>query len=31
MHMDWITWTGLILSVLLLGYLTVSLLFPEKF
>jgi K+-transporting ATPase KdpF subunit len=31
MHMDWITWTGLILSVLLLVYLTVSLLFPEKF
>ncbi len=31
MHMDWITWTGLILSILLLAYLTVSLLFPEKF
>jgi K+-transporting ATPase KdpF subunit len=31
MHMDWITWCGLILSVLLLGYLTVTLLFPEKF
>jgi K+-transporting ATPase KdpF subunit len=31
MHMDWITWTGLILSILLLVYLTVSLLYPEKF
>jgi K+-transporting ATPase KdpF subunit len=31
MHMDWITWIGLILSVLLLGYLTVTLLYPEKF
>lgn len=31
MHMNWISATGLILSVLLLVYLTVSLLFPEKF
>jgi K+-transporting ATPase KdpF subunit len=31
MHMDWITWLGLILSVLLLAYLTVTLLYPEKF
>jgi K+-transporting ATPase KdpF subunit len=29
--MDWISATGLILSILLLVYLTVSLLFPEKF
>jgi K+-transporting ATPase KdpF subunit len=29
--MNWITWVGLILSVLLLVYLTVTLLFPEKF
>ncbi len=31
MHMDWITATGLVLSVLLLVYLTVTLIFPEKF
>jgi K+-transporting ATPase KdpF subunit len=31
MHMDWITATGLLLSVLLLVYLTVTLIFPEKF
>jgi K+-transporting ATPase KdpF subunit len=31
MHMDWITATGLILSILLLVYLTIALLFPEKF
>ena len=31
MHMDWISATGLILSILLLVYLTVALLFPEKF
>ena len=31
MHMNWISATGLILSILLLVYLTVSLLFPEKF
>jgi K+-transporting ATPase KdpF subunit len=31
MHMDWISATGLILSVLLMVYLTVALLFPEKF
>lgn len=29
--MNPITWIALILSILLLGYLTVSLLFPEKF
>jgi K+-transporting ATPase KdpF subunit len=29
--MDWITATGLILSILLLVYLTIALLFPEKF
>jgi len=29
--MNWISATGLILSILLLVYLTVSLLFPEKF
>ena len=31
MHMDWISATGLVLSILLMVYLTVSLLFPEKF
>jgi K+-transporting ATPase KdpF subunit len=31
MSMDWISATGLILSILLLVYLTVSLIFPEKF
>ncbi len=31
MHMDWIAATGLILSILLMVYLTVALLFPEKF
>jgi len=31
MQMNWISATGLILSILLLVYLTVSLLFPEKF
>ncbi|MGA2909632.1 MAG: K(+)-transporting ATPase subunit F [Terracidiphilus sp.] len=29
--MDWISATGLILSILLMVYLTVALLFPEKF
>lgn len=29
--MNLITWIALILSILLLGYLTVALLFPEKF
>jgi K+-transporting ATPase KdpF subunit len=29
--MDLITVTALVLSILLLGYLTISLLFPEKF
>ena len=31
MHMNWISATGLVLSVLLLAYLTLSMLFPEKF
>jgi K+-transporting ATPase KdpF subunit len=31
MHIDIITVVALILSVLLLGYLTLTLLFPEKF
>jgi K+-transporting ATPase KdpF subunit len=31
MHMNWISATGLILSILLMIYLTVTLLFPEKF
>jgi K+-transporting ATPase KdpF subunit len=31
MHIDIITIIALILSVLLLGYLTLTLLFPEKF
>jgi len=31
MQMDWISATGLVLSILLLAYLTVSMLFPEKF
>ena len=31
MHADVITVIALILSVLLLGYLTLTLLFPEKF
>ncbi|MGD1064454.1 MAG: K(+)-transporting ATPase subunit F [Terracidiphilus sp.] len=31
MHMDWISATGLVLSILLMVYLTVALLFPEKF
>jgi len=31
MQIDIITATALVLSVLLLGYLTVTLLFPEKF
>ena len=31
MHSDWISVTGLILYILLLVYLTISLLFPEKF
>ncbi len=31
MHMNWISATGLILSILLMIYLTISLLFPEKF
>ena len=29
--MTLITWLALIISILLLGYLTVALLFPEKF
>jgi K+-transporting ATPase KdpF subunit len=31
MHMDWISATGLVLSILLLVYLTLTMLFPEKF
>ncbi len=31
MHNDWISATGLVLSILLLIYLTIALLFPEKF
>jgi K+-transporting ATPase KdpF subunit len=31
MHIDWITATALALSVFLLVYLVVALLFPEKF
>jgi K+-transporting ATPase KdpF subunit len=31
MNFDLITIAGLVLSVLLLGYLTATLLFPEKF
>ena len=31
MHADWITATALVLSILLLVYLTIALLFPEKF
>ncbi|MGD0480841.1 MAG: K(+)-transporting ATPase subunit F [Terracidiphilus sp.] len=29
--MDWISATGLVLSILLMVYLTIALLFPEKF
>jgi K+-transporting ATPase KdpF subunit len=31
MHMDWISVTGLVLSILLMVYLTIALIFPEKF
>jgi K+-transporting ATPase KdpF subunit len=31
MQIDFITATALILSILLFGYLTITLLFPEKF
>ncbi len=31
MQMDWISATGLVLSILLMVYLTIALLFPEKF
>jgi len=31
MHFDVVTVVALILSILLLGYLTLTLLFPEKF
>jgi K+-transporting ATPase KdpF subunit len=31
MHMDWISATGLVLSIVLMVYLTIALLFPEKF
>jgi K+-transporting ATPase KdpF subunit len=29
--MDWISATGLVLSIVLMVYLTIALLFPEKF
>jgi len=31
MHMDWISAIGLVLSILLMVYLTIALIFPEKF
>ena len=31
MHFDWISAAALVLSILLLGYLTLTLLFPERF
>jgi K+-transporting ATPase KdpF subunit len=31
MHVDLVTAAALVISVLLLGYLTLTLLFPEKF
>ena len=31
MHIEWISAVALVLSVLLLAYLTLTLLFPEKF
>jgi K+-transporting ATPase KdpF subunit len=31
MHVDFVTAAALVISVLLLGYLTLTLLFPEKF
>jgi K+-transporting ATPase KdpF subunit len=31
MQVDFVTLAGLVISVLLLGYLTLTLLFPEKF
>jgi len=31
MHMNWISATGLVLSILLLVYLTLAMVFPEKF
>ncbi len=31
MQMDWISATGLVLSILLMVYLAIALLFPEKF
>jgi K+-transporting ATPase KdpF subunit len=31
MHMDWISAVALVLSVLLMVYLTIALIFPEKF
>jgi len=31
MHSDWIAVTALVLSILLMVYLTIALLFPEKF
>lgn len=31
MHFDWVSAAALVLSILLLGYLTLTLLFPERF
>ena len=31
MHSDWITAAALVISILLFGYLTLTMLFPEKF
>lgn len=31
MHLDWISATGLALSILLLVYLTIAMLYPERF
>jgi len=31
MHVDFVTAAALVISILLLGYLTLTLLFPEKF
>jgi len=31
MHNDWIAAAALVISILLLGYLTLTMLFPEKF
>ena len=31
MHIDFVTLAALVISILLLGYLTLTLLYPEKF